>query len=106
MKYLVVLVLLIPVCVLGEWSSTAGVVRNIYSHNGYVLIDTGITDGPCNNKGGFWWPITDDDSPIMLSLVLAGQSSEKVIKVVYSSANPECMFDRAKITHLYLKGAN
>lgn len=106
MKYFVLLLVLMPLCAFGEWSSTAGIVRNIYSHNGYVLIDTGITDGPCVNKGGFWWPISDDDSQIMLSLVIAGQSSGKLIKVVYNSTNPECMYDRAKITHLFLKGSN
>jgi hypothetical protein len=93
-----------PFSAYGEWSSTAGTVRNIYSNNGTVLIDTNITDGPCGEGKGFWWPITDNDSDVMLSLVLSALSTEKRIKVVYTSSNPECFTNRAKITHLLLLG--
>lgn len=88
--------------VLAGWTSTYGIVTDVYSHNGTVLIGTEITDGPCASKGGFWWPITDDDSDIMLSLVLSAQASGKKIRVVYSDADAECMYGRAKITHIHL----
>jgi hypothetical protein len=97
-------VFLFPLDAYSGWSSTRGAVLNIYSHNGTVIIDTEITDGPCGNGKGFWWPITDDDSQVMLSLVLTALSSERQISVVYNPTTPECFANRAKITHLLLRG--
>lgn len=85
-----------------QWSSSAGDVTSIYSHNGIVIIDTAITDGPCGDGHGFWWPISDEDSSIMLSLSLTSQTTNKRIKVIYNATTPECSHNRAKITHLLL----
>ena len=103
-KLVGLIVLLAPMNLLGGWSSTAGTVRNIYSHSGTVLIDTEISDGPCGEGKGFWWPITDDDSQVMTTLVLTAMTTGKRIKVVYSPENPQCLYNRAKITHLLLLG--
>lgn len=103
MKYLLIVFVLIPSAAY-SWSKTHGKVIDIYSHNGSVLLTTEITDGPCSNKGAFWWPITDDDSDIMLSLALVSFSTGKKISVAYNADDPDCVAGNtfAKMTHLRL----
>ncbi len=102
MKYLLIVFALLPSLAFAGWSTT-GKVTDIYSHNGTVLLTTEITDGPCPNRGAFWWPITDDDSDIMLSLVLVSFTTGKEINVVYNSDVPNCISGSfAEITHLRL----
>jgi hypothetical protein len=105
MKNLILLLLLIPALSFAGWSTSSGSVTDIYSHNGSVLITTGIADGPCNT-GLFWWPTDDSDSQIMLSLALTSFSMGKKITVVYDTATPECLYGFAKITHLRLRNLN
>ncbi len=85
------------------WSKTKGPVGGITSHNGTVLIDTEITDGPCGHKGGFYWKITDSDHQTMLSLALTSQTTGKKISVVFNTDTPSCLYSRAEITHMSLR---
>ncbi|MFL0805245.1 MAG: hypothetical protein K6L81_16145 [Agarilytica sp.] len=95
-------IFLMPSFVLAGWTNSRGAVTNIYSHNGIVIIHTGIDDGPCDNKGGFWWDVNDPDSDIMLSLALVSFSTGSEIAVVYDSDAPNCTFSNSHMTHLHL----
>jgi type 1 fimbria pilin len=106
MNKLIALLLLVPSFAFAGWSTTSGKVTDIYSHDGIVLLTTEITDGPCDVHGGFWWPITDDDSQIMLSLALTSFSIGKKITVVFDSSTPNCTAARAQITHLRILNEN
>ena len=104
MKYFLSLLLIITCNTYAGWSNSYGTVTDIWSHNGSVIIDTELTDDPCGEgKKGFWWPISDSDSQIMLSLSLTAQTAGKKISVVYDPGAPECLYGRAKITHLRLR---
>lgn len=105
MKNLLFLILLIPALSFAGWSTTSGTITDIYSHDGSILLTTNIADGPCN-AGYFWWPITDPDSQIMLSLALTSFSTGKKVMVVYDPETPECVFGFSKITHLRLINSN
>jgi len=102
MKYVLLLLTILPVLTFAGWSTTSGKVTDIYSHDGSVLIKTEVTDGPCGAGGAFWWSTSDDDSPIMLSLALTSFSMGGKVHVVYNPETPSCTGGGAfaKITHL------
>jgi hypothetical protein len=82
------------------WSTSAGEVTKVYSHDGAHVIRTAITDDVCN-AGSFWWPADDSDANDMFSLALAALMSGKNIQVVYDESDLNCNHgNSAKITHM------
>ena len=84
--------------VLAGWSGT-GEVTDIYSHNGYHIVDTTIADNPCGRAGRFYWPTSDGDAKDMLSLALAAMMSQKSVSVAYDENGPACNWGGAISTH-------
>ncbi|MDW6003742.1 trifunctional transcriptional regulator/proline dehydrogenase/L-glutamate gamma-semialdehyde dehydrogenase [Vibrio mangrovi] len=101
MKKLVFLIaaLCVSQSALAKWSGLGKVV-NVYSHNGYNVIDTTIADNPCGISGKFYWPVSDDDAKDMLSLALAALMSQKDVSVVYDETQRDCKWDGVQLaTH-------
>ncbi|GLX85919.1 hypothetical protein tloyanaT_21710 [Thalassotalea loyana] len=100
---LIFLLSLVSLEALASWTATRGGVVEVTSHNGYVLIDTAITDGPCDKKGGFYWKSSFVDSDDLLSLSLSSMATGYTVAVVFDKDLPNCKYGRAEITHMSLK---
>jgi len=92
---------LLPLCysqtASSAWTPT-GYVNNVWSHDGYHLIDTTITDNPCGMAGRFWWHANDADAKDMFALAVTAVASNKQISVGYGSTS--CNLDGQLATHM------
>ncbi len=99
-KILITVLLLCSANALAGWSTSAGKVTRVYSHNGAHVIRTTIIDAVCS-PGSFWWPADDADAKDMFALALSAFMAGKNITVVYDSGNLNCQHgNSAKITHM------
>jgi hypothetical protein len=79
------------------WTPT-GFVTNVWSHNGYHIIDTTITDNLCGMAGRFWWLASDAEAKEMFALAVAALASDKQISVGYDGTS--CLLDGQLVTHM------
>ena len=101
MKKFLLVLLLCPLSALAAWSGS-GKMNAVYSHNGYIIIDTTITGNGCGDAGKFWWPTSDDDSDEMYSMALAALASQATVNVLYDEASPaaNCRWSGDLMTHM------
>lgn len=84
------------------WSQW-GLVQSIYSHNGFHIVETTVSDNPCSISGKFYWNATDADAKDMLSLAMAAMMAGKQVRLAYDSASPNCNWNAAEVTHFNVK---
>jgi len=84
------------------WWTGSGKVEGVYSHNGYHVILTTITDNSCGAAGKFYWPISDPDAKDMLSIALTALTTDKDVRVLYNDSQPTCRWSGELSTHLLI----
>jgi len=99
-KYLLLLVIFPSICFAG-WTEQ-GEISSIYSHNGFIIIDSSVSSNLCGTNGKFWWPTSDDDSQELLSLALTAFTAGFKVQVVVNDtpASTDCLYGGNKMTHL------
>jgi len=94
-----IILLIISPSAFAKWSGQ-GTIESVYSHNGYHIIHTTISDNTCGSAGKFYWPTSDDDAKDMLSIALTAFTTSKRVSVVYNETTPDCKWGGEKSTHL------
>lgn len=84
---------------IAKWTGS-GTINQVYSHNGFHIIQTSIAENPCGTNGKFYWPTSDDDAKDMLSISLAALMAQKKVNVVFDENLPTCLWGGTLSTHI------
>lgn len=91
----------LPIAALAGWTAF-GTVSSVYSHDGYYVVRTSLSDNPCGTPGMFWWPATDSDAKDMFAMAMTALVTDKMIAVVHDASTPNCSWNGQLATHIVI----